>query len=184
MRAIAAAVLLSLASPATALTWQLTGSEITSCTSLAKRGDPCARQLGRSFDGIVSLDVAGLGDLADRWLYVGSDPATDIPDAALSVGLGLPWHRGERYAGLYFDPSGALQHWWFGTILNQGRRVIEVASFGASIGAPRFVASGPGGSMVPMAHTPIPAAAWLLLTGAGLLIAARQRSAWRSARPS
>lgn len=177
MRAIAAAVLLSFASPAAAITWQLTGSEITSCAKPDDvRGDPCARQIGRSFDGRVSLDTAGL-DLTDRWLYVGSDPATDIPERALRVRLGVPWHRGEHYAGLYFNPDGDLQHWWFGTLLNEGRRVIEVASFGALITTPRFHASGPGGQMVPMAHAPIPAAGWLLLAGFGLLFR-RQLVIW------
>lgn len=163
-------VLLLLATPAEALTWRFTGSEITSCAEDV-RGDPCARQIGRSFDGKIRLDTAGL-DLTDNWLYVGSGTDADLPDGALRFRLPGP---GDRYAGLYFSETGALQHWWFGKI-GDGRR-LEIASFGLTFSTPRFLAQGPGGRMVPMAHAPVPGAVWLLLTGF-LILFRRQLVIW------
>jgi hypothetical protein len=162
-------VLLLLAAPAEAVTFRLTGSEITSCIKPDEvRRDPCARQLGRSFDGRVRLDPTGL-DLTDNWLYVGSGTDADLPDGALRFRLPGP---GDKYAGLYFNETGALQHWWLGKI-GDGRR-LEVSSFGLTFSTPRFLAQGNGGRMVPIATTPIPPAALMLLTGLVALRAIRR----------
>jgi hypothetical protein len=162
-------VLLLLAAPAEALTWRLTGSEITSCIKSEEIiRDPCARQFGRSFDGRVRLDPTGL-DLTDNWLYVGSGTNADLPDGALR--FRLPG-QGDKYAGLYFNEAGTLQHWWLGKI-GDGRR-IEVSSFGLVLSTPRFLAQGDGGRMTPIATTPIPPAALMLLTGLVALRAIRR----------
>lgn len=186
-------LLILMAAPAGAVTYNLIGSSIDACESYVadRNGNPkprpCRNKIGRSFDGSVTIDDS-IGPLAGQLLV--TDPIGDLSRDLLDVRLrGLRWNKPgvERHAGMLFDDAGNLDKWWFTVTMDGGNTWIEAASQGIHKTKTKFYAWGQSGEMllaptaqklpapVPMAAAPIPAPALLLVAGLGCLTYVRRR---------
>jgi hypothetical protein len=165
---------------------------------------PCIGKVGLSLDGKIKVVRAAVdGKLRDRWLTLhpgelpplGPTGAPQEPDAdetyitnaALKVRLGLDWgDPADHYAKLHLNKWGNIDRWFLGTVQGLGAYGRETASWATTAHGLEWSGSGPAGKWykhrtavagpVPqVSPVPLPATAWLLLsglfaTGAGRLV--------------
>lgn len=189
MRALIIAGTMAIATPlsATTVTYEVFGSEFTTCDDLLD-GAGCAEfpgWIGRSFDGTISLDLDALGlpHLGSKTVNLLVMPGKGAPDG-ISMDLNFIGPRfhdptGAATFSLTTDALGNPVSWLVDVLDGPPDYWIGSGQLGAFFSGPIVQFSGNPGSIRPITAVPIPLPASLLLLiggGMALAIASRRRT--------